>query len=183
MGPWDALAALDAWLLLKINRAWTSPFLDAAMPALTDLHKLAWFWFAAPAALGLWLWRGRRRALQVLVVLGLACGSADLLSYRVLKPAVRRLRPSVAGQPVVLRAPVSGKPGFPSNHAVNMGAGAAVLSSAYPLGAPLFWAAAAAVAYSRVYCGAHYPADVLAGLALGALVGWLWAALLKRWLR
>ncbi len=38
--------------------------------------------------------------------------------------------------------------------------------------------AAAVVAYSRVYVGAHYPGDVLAGLALGVGIGWPWAALM-----
>jgi membrane-associated phospholipid phosphatase len=32
-------------------------------------------------------------------------------------------------------------------------------------------AAAAIVAFSRVYTGVHYPADIVAGAAVGALVG------------
>ncbi|HEX4046660.1 MAG TPA: phosphatase PAP2 family protein [Elusimicrobiota bacterium] len=175
-----ALGSADRWLLLKINRDWTAPALDAAMPVLTDLHKAHWFLFgAAPAMLAWWLWKGRRRALKVLIVAALAVGASDFTAHRVIKPWVARPRPERAlGSEVVLRAPVGGAYGFPSNHASNMAAAASVLSVAYPAGTPVFAALAALVAYSRVYVGAHYPGDVLAGLALGTAIGWPWAALM-----
>jgi membrane-associated phospholipid phosphatase len=45
-----------------------------------------------------------------------------------------------------------------------------VLTFAFPrLAAPLF-VLAAAVAFSRVYVGVHYPLDVIGGAVLGALV-------------
>ena len=179
ISPLAALGSADRWLLLKINRDWTAPALDAAMPMITDLHKVPWFLYGvAPALLALWLWKGRRRALKVLVVAALAIGASDLLAHRVIKPWAARPRPERAGVPVVMRAPANGAYGFPSNHAINMGAAAAVLTVAYPAGALVFAGAAALVAYSRVYVGAHYPGDVLGGLALGAALGWLWAALL-----
>ena len=177
--PLAALAAADRWLLLKINRDWTSRFLDMTMPVITDIHKVPWFAFGvAPVALGLWLWKGRKRSLQVLVVASLAMGGADLLAHRVIKPSVARLRPERAGEPVKMRAPANGAYGFPSNHAINMGAAASVLTVAYPGGFWIFASAAALIAYSRVYVGAHYPADVLAGLALGVAIGWPWALLM-----
>jgi undecaprenyl-diphosphatase len=65
---------------------------------------------------------------------------------------------------------------FPSDHAVMAGAVAAgVLLGNRRLG----WLAAAAallMAFTRVYVGAHFPLDVVAGLLFGAavtLVGWL----------
>jgi undecaprenyl-diphosphatase len=177
--PLSALGSADRWLLLKINRDWTAPSLDAVMPVITDIHKVPWFIYGvAPALLALWVWKGRKHALRVLVVAALAVGAGDLLAHRVIKPWVARPRPERAGVPVVMRAPANGAYGFPSNHAVNMGAAAAVLTVAYPGGAFAFAGAAALVAYSRVYVGAHYPGDVLAGLALGAGIGWPWAALM-----
>lgn len=175
------LDGLDLSLLLLVNRSFEHPFLNAVMPALTDPHRVAWIAYGlTPAALGLWLWRERRRALQVLFVALLALGAADLLAYRALKPWIARPRPESASSAVVLRAPAGGAFGFPSNHAANAAAAAAVLSTAYPGARFVFWALAALIAYSRVYCGAHYPGDVLAGLLLGALIGYPWAAFALR---
>jgi undecaprenyl-diphosphatase len=59
---------------------------------------------------------------------------------------------------------------FPSGHAATSFAAATILSFAFPKAAPVFFVLAAAVAYSRVYVGVHYPLDVIAGAALGVLV-------------
>ena len=177
--PFAALAEADRSLLLKINRSWTSPFLDAVMPVVTNLLKEHWFLYAAgPALLALWLWKGRKKALKVLIVAALAVGSSDFLAYHVLKPWIARPRPEFSVAAVVVRVPNGGHYGFPSNHAANAAAAAAVLSAAYPGFTLVFAALAGLVGYSRVYVGAHYPFDVLAGWLLGAALGWLWAGLM-----
>lgn len=70
---------------------------------------------------------------------------------------------------------------FPSNHAAIAAAAAvALLLTDRGLGlvaAPL----ALAMAASRVWIGVHYPHDVLAGLAVGALVAWPLVLLAARW--
>ncbi len=68
---------------------------------------------------------------------------------------------------------------FPSGHAATAFAGAVALTYLWRAGAPLFFLLAVAIAFSRIYVGVHYPGDVLAGAALGTVVGLAWVAGLR----
>jgi undecaprenyl-diphosphatase len=48
-----------------------------------------------------------------------------------------------------------------------------LLALRHPWCAPWTLGLAAAIAYSRVAVGVHFPLDVIAGSALGCLAGWL----------
>ena len=62
---------------------------------------------------------------------------------------------------------------FPSGHTtVAFAVAVALAGSGSGLGA-VAAILAGGIAVSRVYLGAHYPLDVLAGIALGAASGWL----------
>jgi undecaprenyl-diphosphatase len=71
---------------------------------------------------------------------------------------------------------------FPSGHAATSAAGLAVLAIAVPRLAPALAVLAAAIAFSRIYVGVHYPSDVLVGAAIGAIVGVAaaWLTLLRK---
>lgn len=69
---------------------------------------------------------------------------------------------------------------FPSGHTSVAFACATVLTAIAPgLAAPLF-VLAAAIGFSRLYVGVHYPLDVVGGAALGVLVGLAVTALRRR---
>jgi hypothetical protein len=76
--------------------------------------------------------------------------------------------------------PRSGKPydAFPSGHAMHVGAVASAVSRAYPKSAPIAWGLGGLIAATRIVLLAHWTTDVLAGLAMGALVErglWPWS--------
>jgi undecaprenyl-diphosphatase len=95
-----------------------------------------------------------------------------------LKDLVHRPRPFVS-HPQIHPLYVVHSSSFPAGHAATAFAGAMLLSYLAPTAAPLFFALAVAIGFSRVYVGDHYPGDVLAGAVIGTLVSLAAIALLK----
>ncbi len=101
---------------------------------------------------------------------------SDLLALGIRQTIDRPRPPSVYPEPEPLvRVPHTHS--FPSGHATVAFACAATLSFAVPRAAPAFFVLAAAIAWSRVYVGVHYPLDVIGGAVLGVLI-----AIALRWL-
>lgn len=176
----ESLLNLDHALFQLINSSWTHPALDWFFPVWTDFHKTAAFKLAVlPAILALAFWWGRWRGLAFFLMTAMTVGLSDGFFGKVLKPLVGRERPSVAGLETVMRAPHFGGPSFPSNHAANMFCLAVFVGFYFPRTRWVLFPMAALTAYSRVYCGVHFPSDVLGGALLGATWG-LIAALAVR---
>lgn len=172
----ETLQQLDHKLFIYLNgRHFT--LLDPVMVMLSDKY----FW--VPAYLGLiffLIYNYRRRGVLMILMLVLAVGAADSISSGLFKPYFARLRPCHDPQFSEIINIVSGcggKFGFMSSHAANTFALAAFVTMILP---PRFlkfkillfiWAAA--VSYSRIYMGVHFPGDVFAGGLLGIILGWL----------
>jgi len=105
-----------------------------------------------------------RRRPSIFVVTLAADVVADLLASGI-KDAVPRARPHVSHL-----IPVPASHSFPSGHSATAFACATVLAAAEPRWRVAFFVLAAAIAYSRLYNGVHYPLDVLGGAVLGVLV-------------
>ncbi len=163
VGEWDVAG------FHLINGTLRHPLLDSVMPFITNKWN-----FALPLGL-IFLYvmafrpkRDRLVAICAIVVLLLADQATQLL-----KQVFQRVRPCHVLLHVYLSkgSICTGSFSLPSNHATNMFAMASFFSyNSRWLAVPCF-VAAGLVGYSRIYVGAHYPTDVLAGIALGMLVG------------
>ena len=118
-------------------------------------------------------WLGRRSDSPRRVALAVWSARAALVAVALVQPissAADERRPFIALPHVLQLISHGNDAGFPSDHATAAGAVAAGLFFvSWRLGAvTTLWALI--VAFSRVYVGVHFPQDVAAGLALGAVV-------------
>lgn len=120
----------------------------------------------------------KRNGLFATALTALCVWSADLLALG-LKAATGRPRPfeTIPQADPLIGATVGQS--MPSGHAATSFAGAVLLSYLLPRSAPYMFLLAAAIAFSRIYVGVHYPSDVVAGAALGAAVGLAGVGLLR----
>jgi undecaprenyl-diphosphatase len=148
------------------------PGLEHVLPRLSRSadHAVLWWGIAGGMAVS-----GRMRLRRGALRGSLAIGIASPLINLVGKQLFRRARPRVDMVPQIrIRRRLPTSPAFPSGHS----ASAAAFAAGVALEAPSYVALpvaglAAGVAVSRVYTGAHYPGDVLAGVAFGGAAGLL----------
>jgi undecaprenyl-diphosphatase len=130
---------------------------------------VAWFLYAWLAGTS----TDRRGALAAFFGAGIALAVNQIVSHIWDRP-----RPFVAHPATVdVLMAYSRDASFPSDHAAAGFAIATVLWIVHRRWGALVLAAAVVMSYARVFVGLHYPGDVLAGAAVGVLVGWA----LMRW--
>ena len=194
----DYLIHIDQQWLLAIN-GWHSEWADILMWYISKSTT----WLPLYALLvGLIVYRfgilspslcreGRRGSslLRVLIILAgfaVAVGVSDFVSSGIIKPWVCRLRPThepaLAGMLHLVNGYTGGLYGFVSSHAANTMACALLFAllyrNKYATVGLMLWVALNC--YSRMYLGVHYPADIIGGLAIGAMMATLTYGMVRR---
>lgn len=180
----DYLVDVDKTALLAVNGMY-SVFQDAFW----WMVSAKWSSLLLVLAL-LWILmrQNRRHALLVLLMVAVAVLVADQVSSGLIKHLVERLRPthdpSLENAVHVINGYRGGMYGFVSSHAANFFAVATLVTLIMRRGlvAVALYGWGLVQCYSRIYLGVHYPGDILGGMIVGLLAGWLvWC--LMRWMQ
>ncbi|HEY3544329.1 MAG TPA: phosphatase PAP2 family protein [Gaiellaceae bacterium] len=129
---------------------------------------MIWFVLAAVVAV-------LRRDVWIVVVVVVGVAAADGIAGLV-KLAVGENRPDEPDPLITIPHSHS----FPSGHTATAFAGATLLSAFVPRAAPAFYLLAAAIAYSRLYVGVHFPLDVVGGVVIGLVTALLLLSAARR---
>ncbi len=147
-----------------------TPSLDEPLRRLSNAANNSRLWLAIAAGLAVAGGRpGRRAAVRGTLAIGVTSALINLD----IKPLWSRQRPDRvgAGVPEQRNVQMPASTSFPSGHAASGFAFASAIGREQPwLGLALRFLAAA-VAYSRVHTGVHYPGDAVVGAVLGASTG------------
>jgi membrane-associated phospholipid phosphatase len=154
-----------------------TPALDQPLRRLSRAADKSKLWLAIAAGLAIGGGSaGRRAALRGT----LAIGATSALVNLGVKPVSFRTRPDrdQAGVPGQRQVKMPASTSFPSGHSASAFAFATAISRDRPWAALGCGFLAAAVAYSRVHTGVHYPGDTVVGSLIGASTGLAVAGLL-----
>jgi len=182
------LQSIDTGVFHFINRSLGNPVFDWLMPVLSG-HGVPWFIPLAVAAGVTTLFFGSPRARLCTLLLLIVVAIGDPLIINTIKHGIGRARPCMALPDVVERLGCTDSGSMPSAHSANWFSMTTVLFLFYRRSWRFMLPMATGVAFSRIYCGVHYPSDVITGAILGTgyalTIAWvldgLWQPVGRRW--
>jgi len=176
----------DVALFRFINQRLANPFLDWCMPFFSGNRLFVPLVLCVSILL---IARGGSRGRLFVPLLFVILGLGDTFVINNLKHSLARPRPylSVAGTHELVGRGESGS--MPSSHTSTWFAATFLSYLFYRKSWRFMLPLASLVAFSRVYVGAHYPSDVLAGAFLGAgyaaagllVLNFLWVKVGPKW--
>jgi membrane-associated phospholipid phosphatase len=176
-GPGRGLLAAGARRLVAADRrlyatvaASPAPWLDEPVRRLSQSADQSRLWLAVAAGLAAFGGPdGRRAARRGVAAIAVASATVNI-GAKSLRPRQRPDRVAARVPPArQVAMPASGS--FPSGHSASAFAFACCVGGRLPRAAWPLRLLAAAVAYSRVHTGVHYPGDVIIGSLIGAAIG------------
>lgn len=173
----ETLTWLDEQTLLLFN-SYHTDILDEVISLITG----KWIWIPFYLVLIDMLFRklGPKYAILTLIAVVIAITMTDQICASVIRPYIGRLRPCNPENPIfgmitLVKDIQPGGYSWPSCHAANTFALATLLSCVMRSRrfTVMIFIWAVTVSLSRLYCGVHYPTDLICGAAFGSVFGYL----------
>ncbi|MFQ6604868.1 MAG: phosphatase PAP2 family protein [Fidelibacterota bacterium] len=158
---WHSLDSLDRQFSARIQGKNQYPALDIAMES----------WALGTPALewGTATYRMNRNSIltKKIIMAEILAGTISITA----KYMIRRPRPERSYRPRLWNTRIT--PSFPSGHTAAYAAFSTVMAQQFPHYRTLWIGSAVFTGISHLYTGNHYSGDVLAGLVVGYLSGWI----------
>jgi undecaprenyl-diphosphatase len=163
---WNQIQMNDHRLMRRVHR-WRAPRWFRILMILATRSGDGWLWYALGVIIAIY---GGSHRWEAIGAGGVAAGTGIFL-FRSLKKLSRRKRPCEIEPHCWAALLPPDKYSFPSGHSITAFAVALSIGLFYPQLEACLLVAALLIATSRIILGMHFLSDVLAGSAIGVILG------------
>ncbi len=166
LNMFNFIQSIDEQIILFMQNNMRTPFADELMKIVSTLGDAGICWILLCIVL---MFFKKTRKAGIMAALALILGA--LFTNIIIKQLVARPRPYLTVEGLLPLLPAPDPHSFPSGHTTAAFAAAVGIWLQFKKSAPTYIALFFAVlmGVSRVYVGAHYPSDVIAGTIIGTL--------------